>query len=612
MTRQQMFRLVLIPLFSLLFVQEILAGKGGKQEDSKQESYYVTLATQAIASSDFSTAYGYLNEALAENPKDPHAYVYMTIVMNSTNEYDKVDSYALQGLKYLGKDEKEYRDQCYISMYYAALARRDTVKALSRLQEGLKSKPGSPEQFYGLRGQLLMSMDKYKEAKVDFEKAISLSSEDIGAYLGLGACEYELGNYEAALEVAWFQGLYGMIKSDVSYQKMVPSLKIFSNRFPNEYIWPYALGCVYNCHQEKNKALEHYLQAYKIAVNTALLKITLERYLQAYKIAVGNNDIANSIAHFALMNEDFDEAKNYLEMSLAIDSTDEMSRYMYIGTLIQERSLDKAKSLIEKELKKNSKNASMYDIRGFLKWSMRDFKGAKEDYLKAAEYDSTGKKYYFYIAENARREGDNETASIYFKHLIEDKNLDENDTSRIYFAYLYFNEEAKAIASLNRYMRETPENTCDMFYELACFYSIKGDKKLALEYLEKSFEAGNRSMNHISFDSDMDLIRDTPEFKAEDAEFPGGLDALLEFIYKNFKMPEDVEKNISSKEEVQTIVSFNVEKDGSISNIKIDESYSPTVDAEVIRVMNMMPKWVPAKYKGKNTTSRYKLPFNLK
>ena len=92
MTRQQMFRLVLIPLFSLLFVQEILAGKGGKQEDSKQESYYVTLATQAIASSDFSTAYGYLNEALAENPKDPHAYVYMTIVMNSTNEYDKCSS----------------------------------------------------------------------------------------------------------------------------------------------------------------------------------------------------------------------------------------------------------------------------------------------------------------------------------------------------------------------------------------------------------------------------------------------------------------------------------------------------------------------------------------
>lgn len=677
MTRQQMFRLVLIPLFCLLFIQETLAGK-----EDKQESYYVTLAIQAIASNDFSTAYGYLNQALAENPKDPHAYVYMTIVMNNTNEYDKVDSYAIQALKYLGKDEKGYRDQCYISMYYAALDRRDTVKALSRLNEGLKSKPASPEEFYELRGHLLMSMDKYKEAKADFEKAISLTSESKTSYLGLSACEYQLENYEAALQAAnkgllyeyneaalymlraqsliklnrkeetlkdlgsilylkndltWFREIYGKVKSDESYQKMVPSLKIFSNRFPNEFIWPYALGYVYNCHQEKNKALEH--------------------YLHAYKIGVGNNDITNSIAQFALVNEDYDEAKNYLEISLAIDSTDETARYMYIATLMEERSMDQANSLIEDALKKNPKDPFLYYERASLKWSVRDFKGAKEDYLKAAELDTMGKRYYFWVAENARREGDNKTATIYFKHLIEDKDLTEIDTSRIYFAYLYLNQEEKALASLNRYMRETSEDACDMYYEVACFYSIKEDKKLALKYLEKAYEAGFRSMNHIGFDSDMDLIRDTPEFKAlfakysdlgeaerkerkniydlgftkmedgiisrqdktyvmyfvdEQAEFPGGMNALMEFINKNFKVPEDAEKNASSKENAQTVVSFNVEKDGSITNIKIDESYSPTVDAEVIRVMNLMPKWTPAKYRGKNTTSQYKLPFYLK
>lgn len=677
MIKQQIIRLVLIPLFSLLFVQGVFAGK-----ESKQESYYVTLAIQSIASNDFSTAYGYLNQALAENPKDAHAYVYMTIVMNNTNEYDKVDSYAVQALKYLGKDEKGYRDQCYISMYYAALDRGDTVKAISRLNEGLKSKPASPEEFYTLRGQLFMSMDKNKEAKADFEKAISLgSSEDKKPYLGLSACEFELENYEAALQAAnkgllydyneaalyllraesliklnrkeetlkdlgsilylkndlsWFREIYGKVKSDESYQKMVPSLKIFSNRFPNEFIWPYALGYVYSCHQEKNKALEH--------------------YLHAYKIGVGNNDITNSIAQFALVNEDYDEAKNYLEMSLAIDSTDEMARYMYIATLIEERSIDQAKSLIEDALKKDPKDPFLYYERGSLKWSVRDFKGAKEDYLKAAELDTTGKRYYFWVAENAGREGDNKTATTYFKHLIEDKDLTEVDTSRIYFAYLYLNQEEKALASLNRYMRETSENASDMYYEVACFYSIKGDKKLALEYFEKALEAGFRSMNHISFDSDMDLIRDTPEFKAlfakyselgasekkkrksiydsgftkvedgiisrqdksyvmyfvdEQAEFPGGMNALMEFINKNFKIPEDVEKNGSSKEDAQTVVSFNVEKDGSITNIKIDESYSLSVDAEVIRVMNLMPKWIPAKYRGKNTTSQYKLPFYL-
>ncbi|SJM17819.1 M56 family metallopeptidase [Porphyromonas gingivalis] len=95
------------------------------------------------------------------------------------------------------------------------------------------------------------------------------------------------------------------------------------------------------------------------------------------------------------------------------------------------------------------------------------------------------------------------------------------------------------------------------------------------------------------------------------ASFPGGISKLMHFLSKNLKYPEQSAKNgIEGK----VVVSFVVEKDGRLTNIQIEKSVAPELDAEAIRVISAMPKWNPGKQKGKTVRTSVAQPvrFRLK
>jgi TonB family protein len=93
-------------------------------------------------------------------------------------------------------------------------------------------------------------------------------------------------------------------------------------------------------------------------------------------------------------------------------------------------------------------------------------------------------------------------------------------------------------------------------------------------------------------------------------EYPGGTEALYDFIQKNLKYPT-YEKNNNIQGNVYA--RFVVEKDGSISNIEILRSVagSKNFDKEVRRVISAMPKWVPGKQNGKTVRTYMTLPFRF-
>lgn len=78
--------------------------------------------------------------------------------------------------------------------------------------------------------------------------------------------------------------------------------------------------------------------------------------------------------------------------------------------------------------------------------------------------------------------------------------------------------------------------------------------------------------------------------------FIGGEKARVKFLKNNVKYPEKAKKNGIQG---TVYVSFVVEKDGNISNVKILRGIGGGCDEEVIRVMKLMPKWNPGKHKGK-------------
>ena len=88
-------------------------------------------------------------------------------------------------------------------------------------------------------------------------------------------------------------------------------------------------------------------------------------------------------------------------------------------------------------------------------------------------------------------------------------------------------------------------------------------------------------------------------------EFPGGMQECMKWLGKNIKYPaEAIEKGIQGR----VILQMVVEKDGSITNAKVVRSVDPLLDKEALRVINLSPKWNPAKHKGEAVKVRYTLP----
>ena len=86
-------------------------------------------------------------------------------------------------------------------------------------------------------------------------------------------------------------------------------------------------------------------------------------------------------------------------------------------------------------------------------------------------------------------------------------------------------------------------------------------------------------------------------------------DSFANWVNERLYYPEyAVENYIQGK----VTISFVVETNGYLSNIKVLEGVHPTIDQEVIRVVSMSPKWIPAKYNGKSIKIEYIFSVNFK
>lgn len=95
----------------------------------------------------------------------------------------------------------------------------------------------------------------------------------------------------------------------------------------------------------------------------------------------------------------------------------------------------------------------------------------------------------------------------------------------------------------------------------------------------------------------------------ESPSFIGGQTAMVQFLSKNLQYPtEALEKNV----EGVVYVSFIVEKDGLISNVILKRDIGSGCGEEALRVVKMMPNWLPGKQKGKAVRTQFILPISFK
>jgi len=90
--------------------------------------------------------------------------------------------------------------------------------------------------------------------------------------------------------------------------------------------------------------------------------------------------------------------------------------------------------------------------------------------------------------------------------------------------------------------------------------------------------------------------------------FEGGDAALLKYLGENLKLPDEYkERGMQGR----MVVGFIVEKDGSLTNVKVLRAVDIAIDAEVLRVVKGMPKWIPGRHNGQRVRVRYLLPIHI-
>lgn len=91
--------------------------------------------------------------------------------------------------------------------------------------------------------------------------------------------------------------------------------------------------------------------------------------------------------------------------------------------------------------------------------------------------------------------------------------------------------------------------------------------------------------------------------------FPGGLNAMTDFIRKKMKYPKKARK---AGIDGHVMVKFVVNCDGSISDIGIHKPADPDLNAEAMRIASIMPKWTPGIYRGQVVPVRYLMPVTFR
>ena len=148
-----------------------------------------------------------------------------------------------------------------------------------------------------------------------------------------------------------------------------------------------------------------------------------------------------------------------------------------------------------------------------------------------------------------------------------------------------------------------PDSPTETLDEVKSILRKKG--LLNIKYIDPSVDGVNEIKPEIIPDSDGDVLFEM----AEVPEFPGGTDALLEFMRKNINYPADArEKDIQGR----VLVTFIVNKDGSLTEPEVVKSVDPLLDAEALRLISVMPKWKPGTQRGKPVRTKFTLPVNFR
>jgi len=133
-------------------------------------------------------------------------------------------------------------------------------------------------------------------------------------------------------------------------------------------------------------------------------------------------------------------------------------------------------------------------------------------------------------------------------------------------------------------------------------FNVEGNDETGGEVLKAKEVIAEPEPPKVEETKVFDVVEEMPQF-------PGGQAALLEYLAKNIKYPVVAEEN---GVQGRVVVTFVVERDGSITDVRVIKSVDPSLDKEATRVVKSMPKWQPGKQNGSAVRVKYTVPVQFR
>ena len=133
-------------------------------------------------------------------------------------------------------------------------------------------------------------------------------------------------------------------------------------------------------------------------------------------------------------------------------------------------------------------------------------------------------------------------------------------------------------------------------------FDVKGNDEAAGEVLKAKEVIAQPEPPKEEETKVFDVVEQMPSF-------PGGPSALMQYLSSNIKYPVVAEEN---GVQGRVVCTFVVERDGSITDVRVIKSVDPSLDKEAVRVVKSMPKWIPGKQNGSAVRVKYTVPVTFR
>ncbi len=186
------------------------------------------------------------------------------------------------------------------------------------------------------------------------------------------------------------------------------------------------------------------------------------------------------------------------------------------------------------------------------------------------------------------------------------KRFDKEDTTMFDMSQLYIPEEEIEITKPEEKIEQPPP---PQIPEIEIVEDdVEVDDDISFDEVDENTAVEEYYVSRVEVQEEVHVEAEIFTIVEEQPGFPGGEAALMEFLGKNITYPPMARE---SGIQGTVFVTFVVEPDGSVTNVKILRGIGGGCDEEAIRVVKNMPKWKPGKQRGKPVRVQFNLPIRF-